>query len=97
MDTPHSHSYTSALCWPLNCLTCTGLKVDVLAADAKVLMGIHPQLVLGPLNQTCKLYGGLVFDWHTFHSPVTLEDTREAPIMGRSGLLKGHKGGACAR
>ena len=54
-------------------LTCAGLKGERLAADIVVFVGVHPQTILGPLDQVAHLNGGLLFDRHSPYCSVALE------------------------
>lgn len=58
-------------------LTCAGLKGDISAAGAVVLMGIHPQTVLGAFNQIRHSNGRLLFHPYGFHYLVTALETQE--------------------
>lgn len=59
----------SLVSWPP--LTSACLERDIVAADGVVLMGIHPQPILGPGQQPSQLNGRLVVYLYAFHRPIT--------------------------
>lgn len=59
----------SLVSWPP--LTSACLEHDIVAADGVVLMGIHPQPILGPSHQPSQLNGRLVVYLYAFHRLIT--------------------------